>query len=152
MDHYGDEMANVFINSVNITEARSDDDMDHEAHQKGKWDAAFKVIGKDNLGFDFGNNIFGNDRFDCWQFTPHNYVYSDVFDGMIYYMPIDRQKVVCGIPNLVDNEFLNEIKRRDQIIGLDRADSIIWKINTIEDRTQLYYTDSIKAQIDKWIE
>jgi hypothetical protein len=90
--------------------------------------------------------------FDYWLFTPHNHNYSDVFDGMVYYKQICDQKYFFGNPNLVDDTFINEIKRRDQIVGIERADSIIWNLNTKEDKINLFCTDSIKAQIDQWIE
>ncbi|PXY02574.1 hypothetical protein DF185_00325 [Marinifilum breve] len=151
MDNYGDKVGNVMINSFTFGAYRSDTDFDVEPIQDGKWAAAFKALNKDDIGFDFTDNVFGNDHFDYWPYSKHNHVYSDVFDGMVFYKQTYEQKIVFGIPNLVDDNFLNEIKRREKIVNTPREDSVIWKMNEIEDRIHLFCTDSLKAKINQWL-
>ena len=87
-DKYPGKVANVLVNSIALTAGRSDSDVDYGAIHKGKWDASFKVLNKDNIGFDFKNSSFGEDYFDTWIFTEHDYSYADVFNGFVFYKPI----------------------------------------------------------------
>jgi hypothetical protein len=151
MDNYGSRVGNVMINSFTFSSYRSDIDFDVVPIQNGKWAAAFKAVNKDDVGFDFQGNAFGNDHFDYWPYTKHKHIYSDVFDGMVFYKQTCEQKMVFGIPNLVDDSFLSEIKRRDQIVNTPREDSVIWNMNQIEDRIHLFCTDSLNAEINQWL-
>ncbi len=151
MERYKTRFANVLVNSFAIIESRSDTDFDIAPFQDGKWDAAFGVAGKDNLGFSLGGNVFGRSHFDYWNFTPHHYSYEDVFDGFVYYKQICSQKLIFGIPNFIDSVFLSEVKRRNKIIGDLKEDSIIWKMNKRNDKMYLFCTDSLKYQINKWL-
>ncbi len=151
MERYKTRFANILINSFAITASRSDTDFDVVPFQDGKWDAAFLVAGKDNLGFSLRGNAFGRSHFDYWNFTPHNYSYEDVFDGFVYYKQICSQKLIFGIPNFIDSVFLDEVKRRNEITGNSKEDSVIWKMNKREDRMYLFCTDSLKSQINKWL-
>ena len=58
-DRYPKATANVLINSI-IMQG------DKWLMQDGKWDAAFEMARKDNLGFDFEKSPFGKDHFDMW--------------------------------------------------------------------------------------
>jgi len=156
-DKYPGKVANVLVNSIALTEGRSDSDVDFGAIHKGKWDASFKVLNKDNLGFDFENSPFGKDYFDTWIFTRHDYSYSDVFDGFVYYKPIEEFQMAVGVPGLIDSSFLLELKRRNVIAneirktGLPLNDSTLWQYNNAKINNDIF-TDSVKYQINRWIE
>lgn len=152
-EKYPNKVANVLLNTLTFG---SENENDIIAITDGKWDASFKNSNKDNIGFDFKNSPFGNDYFDLWTFTEHNFKYSDVFNGFIYFTPIEKIKLVVGVPNIVDSSFLPELKRRNLLVNKARNvnfpinDSILWNYNNkkINDK---FITDSIKNQIDKWI-
>ena len=156
-DRYPGKVANVLVNSIALTAARSDSDVDFGAIHRGKWDAAFKVLSKDNLGFDFENSPFGNDYFDTWIFTKHDFSYSDVFDGFVYYKPIEEFQMAIGVAGLMDSSFLAELKRRNVIANKVRKtsltlnDSILWQYNNTVISNDIF-NDSVKNQINKWIE
>lgn len=152
-EKYPNRVANVLLNTLTFG---SENENDIIAITDGKWDASFKNSNKDNIGFDLKNSPFGNDYFDLWTFTEHNFKYSDVFNGFIYFTPIEKIKLVVGVPNIVDSSFLPELKRRNLLVNKARNvnfpinDSILWNYNNkkINDK---FITDSIKNQIDKWI-
>ncbi len=153
---YPKNISNVLINSLTFSEVRSDNDADVIAIQDGKWDAAFKKLQKDNLGFDFKDSPFGNDYFELWPFTEHKFSYSQVFNGFIYYTPIEEIKLVSGVSNIIDSTFLVELKRRNSLVNKARNvnfstnDSTLWKYNQ-ERVNDKFITDSIKIQINKWL-
>ncbi len=151
MEKYKNRFANILLNSLAITESRSDTDFDVTPFQNGKWDAAFLVAKKENLGFSLQGNVFGNSHFDYWNFTPHTYSYSDVFDGFVYYKQICSHKLIFGIPNFIDSTFLREVKRRNKIVGIYKPDSIIWEMNGPKDKNYLFCTDSLRLRIEQWI-
>ncbi|MEE4257046.1 MAG: hypothetical protein V2I47_08405 [Bacteroidales bacterium] len=155
-EHYPGKVANVLVNSIVLTEVRSDSDVEFGAIQEGKWDASFHVLNKYDLGFDLRNSPFGKDYFDTWIFTEHNYSYGDVFNGFVYYKPIQEFKMAVGVPGLIDSAFLSELKRRNAIAnkvrgsGLPLIDSILWQYNETEITNDIF-TDSVKYQISKWV-
>jgi hypothetical protein len=155
-EKYTGKISNVLINTYALTSARSDNDISMAAVQDGKWDASFKILNIEDKGFNFKDSPFGNDYFDIWPFTKHNFKYSDVFNGFVFFKSLDQQKLVKGIPDIVDSSFCKELIRRYQLMkdvtGRDThvSESIIWDFNKIENNNP-FYTDSIKYKIDKWI-
>lgn len=153
-EKYPERVANVLLNTLTFGSENEDDII---AINDGKWDASFKSLTKDNIGFDLKDSPFGEDYFDLWPFTEHNFTYSDVFNGFIYFTPIENIKLVTGVPNIVDSNFLPELKRRNLLVNKARGvnfplnDSILWKYNhkKVNDK---FINDSIKRQIDKWFE
>jgi len=94
----------------------------------GKWDAAFKITGNKNIGFDLKNTPFGTTTFDMYnfggkQFSTVNFEY--IFDGFIFYSPIEDFELAVGIPNIFNNkEFIEEFYRRtafEENITIDEA-------------------------------
>jgi len=155
-DKYNGRIANVLISTYAITSARSDNDISMTAIQDGKWDASFKILNIENKGFNFKDSPFGNDYFDIWPFTKHNYKYSDVFNGFVFYKPLDKNILMEGIPDIIDSSFCKELNRRYQLVkkvtGRDYhiSESLIWSWNKIEKKNP-FYTDSVRLKIDKWI-
>ena len=82
----------------------------------GKWDAAFKFSGNKNIGFDMKDTPFGKTIFDMYNFGGNAYEtvnFEYIFDGMVFYEPIENFEVVVGIPGIFDdNEFVTEFYRR----------------------------------------
>jgi hypothetical protein len=155
-DKYNGKIANVLINTYAMTNAKSDNDVSMTTIQDGKWDASFKKLNIEDKGFDFNNSPFGNDYFDLWPFTKHNFKYADVFNGFVFYKPLDKNKLVDGIPDIIDSSFCKELNRRYQLVkkvtGRDYhvSETLIWSWNKILVKNPLY-TDSIKFKINKWI-
>jgi len=152
-EKYPERIANVLLNTLTFG---SENENDIIAISDGKWDASFKYLNKDNIGFDLKKSPFGKDYFDLWPFTEHHFTYSDVFNGFIHYTLIEKIKLVSGVQNIVDSSFLPELKRRNLLVNKARGvnfplnDSILWKYNN-KKVNKKFITDSIKMQIDKWL-
>jgi hypothetical protein len=82
----------------------------------GKWDAAFRFTGNKNVGFDMKDTPFGKTKFDMYNFGGNNYETVDfeyIFDGMVFYEPIENFEIVFGIPGIFDDKaFVTEFYRR----------------------------------------
>ncbi|MGC4231447.1 MAG: hypothetical protein QM594_00415 [Niabella sp.] len=107
---YGNRVANVLLNTVGPNNSGN-----AALLQDGKWDAAFDVVHKENIGFDFANTPFGKDTFDLWPYKT-NYVYKDIFTGFAFYKPIEQHYMVEGF-KIVDSDFKNELIRRINLIS-----------------------------------
>jgi hypothetical protein len=157
-DKYGERMANVYINYVAFASARSDNDITLTAIQDGKWDAAFKVIGIQDVGFDFEGSPFGEDSFDIWQFK-QSFKYKNVFTGFVFYLPLAKLRCAMGVPGTIDSVFAPESIRRhliySKILGRSSAfDSDIQeqeKYYNVPRELPLENLDSLTIQIDKWL-
>jgi hypothetical protein len=106
--------ANVLINTVCPVEVRSDSDISDDLVHDGMWDAAFSVTGNRDLGFDFSGSPFGADSFDLYRFDPAIAAlrYEDVFDGFVFFKPIAEHRYAHGVPGLLDEAFVRELRRR----------------------------------------
>jgi hypothetical protein len=102
------KVANVLINTV-------DSFTDHLA-RNGRWDAAFSVLKKWDAGFSFSNSPFGKDPFDLWGY-PNTLSYQDVYTGFVFYLPLDKHRLVTGIPGILNETYRKELKRRWAILG-----------------------------------
>lgn len=82
----------------------------------GKWDAAFRFKGNKNVGFDMKDTPFGKTKFDMYNFGGDAYEivnFEYIFDGMVFYEPIENFEVVVGIPGIFDDKaFVTEFYRR----------------------------------------
>lgn len=141
-EKYPKTTANVLINSIII--------------QDGKWDAAFEVVKKDNLGFDFKNSPFGEDHFDLWFYTKHNDTYQDFFTGFVYYKSPKDFKLITGVDELIDSSFIQTYKKRVKLwqqVGEDgypMDDNDIYKEYGTKNVYPLDNIDSISSLINKW--
>lgn len=161
INRYKDRATNIFIHNMGSTKVIVDDkswNNETEAMpiQQGKWDASFKVLGYESIGFDFVNSPFGEDNFDYWPFDETELKYKDYFDGYVYYLSLEKFKIVEGIPNYLKyNDFRNELIRRDIIFSesynrdipelswYDRYDRIRIK--------QVYGITNSRAIVNKWL-
>jgi hypothetical protein len=106
---YGNQVANVMLNTVGMTNDG------FTLLQEGKWDAAFKLPGKENIGFDFKNTPFGKDSFDLWPYKT-GFTYADIFTGFIFFLPIEKHHMIEGFQGLIDTSFRNELMHRVDLI------------------------------------
>ena len=83
----------------------------YELIQDGKWDASFKFLEIDNIGFDFKNSIFGKDDFDLQKITNVD-SYNDVFDGFVFYETIEKHHLIDYYNGLISQDFEKEFFRR----------------------------------------
>ena len=127
-EKYKTKVANVYINSlatINVTEdpnkAKIFQGLQQIPIQEGKWDASFKILNKENNGFNFKNSPFGKDSFDIWSTTKTNYKYEDIFTGFVYYLPLEKHQMTKGIKNFLMNvdiqEIVNEWNLFNDVLG-----------------------------------
>ena len=129
----------------------------------GKWDAAFKLTGNKNIGFDFAGTPFGETKFDMYNFGGNAYKSVDfetLFDGFVFYEPIENFQLAVGIPHLFDDSsFVEEFYRRtaiDEQITLDEAKSSTETQNYIKETNELKINklpnlDQYNDLINQWI-
>lgn len=139
------KVANVLINTL-------DSFTDHLA-RNGRWDAAFSVLKKLDTGFSFSKSPFGKDPFDLWGY-PNTLSYQDVYTGFVFYLPLDRHKLVTGISGILNETYRKELKRRWAIIGepyTAETESAIEKELGIVSETPYPKLDLYLKHIDQWI-
>ncbi|MCL6103348.1 MAG: hypothetical protein M1292_12835 [Bacteroidetes bacterium] len=135
-DTYKDKVANVLVNSWALLPVNNPDtDSPEIPIQLGKWDASFKFLNIKSIGFNFKNSPFGNDHFDLWQYSKHNFKYGDMFTGFVFYLPLEEHYEVFGIPNIVSKEFKTELRRRLELFNP------VWNWNA----------QGVKSEIDETI-
>ncbi|MCT4640176.1 MAG: hypothetical protein N4A72_20940 [Bacteroidales bacterium] len=82
----------------------------YELTADGKWDAAFELTNNTPVAFNIASTPFGKTVFD------YNYEqliqFQDVADGIMYYKPFYKFVATKGIPNIIDNDFEDELLRR----------------------------------------
>jgi hypothetical protein len=124
----------------------------------GKWDAAYKFTGNKNVGFDLKNTPFGNTKFDMYNFGRSDYEnvnFDFIFDGFVFYEPIENFEVVVGIPGIFeDKAFVAEFYRRALMmkgVTIEEIESYIedWNIKT---KKKKYNLDKYIIEINKWLE
>lgn len=161
-NNYQNRVASVYINSLALTIIPSDttknviyQDYCDVPIQDGKWDAAFKVSKKEDLGFDFNGSPFGTDSLDIWPWSKQ-YIYQDVFTGMVYYLPIRKHIEAFGIEGFVDSAFTDELHKRILIFHEIYGGNKIEKAELIKAFTyeEMEYEelDRLEAIINKWID
>lgn len=151
MERYPNKVANVMINWAKYTTRA----VGNEPVVEGKWDAAFRVAGNPEIGFDFNNSPFGNDLFDHPdEIDTHctNARYKDVYTGFIFYLPIEKWVCTVGTPNIVDDTFAAELIRRHEVIGQKNlpADGLKEYYNTIRS-FPCHKMEEIEKYIDRWL-
>lgn len=131
LNHFKDKFANIYINGVAPTTTVLAEDkskapifqnMTETLIQNGKWDAAFRSTGVQNAGFAFSGSPFGQDKFDIWPYSNHQYTYADIFTGFVYYLPIEKHLQSFGIPHITDDGYLDELYNKLAVFNkcLDR--------------------------------
>jgi len=143
------KVANIMINSVALLPGTNDQKAIIAPISDGKWDAAFEAAGNPDLGFDFKGNAFGADHFDYFPFFNHDYKYQDIFTGFVFYKPLEKHRMLSGIPNLFDDGYDKIILERVAITGESiekgKAVEIMAEIGTLHESTY----DDLPALMDK---
>jgi hypothetical protein len=145
------------VNYQSILPGSTDKKAVTSAIQDGKWDAAFKILELTDVGCSFEGSPFGEDPFDIWPFKQH-FKYKDVFDGFVFYKPVDEHLLVVGIPGIIDSAFAPEILRRYALynqlpVQTTKLTSDLDSIKTLYNvKREFRYEmlDSLTAQIQKW--
>jgi len=150
---YPGKVANVFINTYDTFKQ-------DRALQDGKWDAAFKALNKEDAGFDFRGSPFGDYNFDHYP-SETNKNYADMFDGFIFYQPIEKFQIATGLPGFMDDGFFEEAVKMEGIYN-----KVVYSLRKMdippvnEERLRnfndihiepLWKLDDIKNSIDKWL-
>jgi len=144
--HYEDKFANVYINGLSLTQnlpasERNKLQMfqngDQIPIQFGKWDAAFKLAQKENLGFDFPNSPFGKDSLDIWSLPTNNH-YEDIFTGFVYYLPIGKHRLSTGVKNFFNGVDLEQIIKDWNLFN-----------KALGKNEELKYTPELKAGLEQ---
>ncbi len=93
--------------------------------QNGKWDKAFSIAGNPNVGFNLENSPFGLDKFDGLSgYSIDELKYQDVFNGIIFYKPLEQHYKKTGFPYMLYN-FNDSLIRRAKCVSESNAES--WK-------------------------
>jgi hypothetical protein len=101
-----DQTTNILLNETTV---------DMKLIHGGKWDKAFKENNNKPIAFAFKGSPFGQDIFDHYPWTNWealNIHYSDIFDHMIFYNPLEKMYVSNGVDGLVAPDFEQELARR----------------------------------------
>ncbi len=145
-------VANVMLNSMAILPGSTDQEVRFEPVQKGRWDAAFRAAGVTEAGFDFHGSPFGRDPFDYFPFGTETVHYEDVFTGFVFYRPLAEHRFVTGIPGLVDEAFVPELRRRYEIAGGELSDPELEELRSGKPVVTTYDDpEAIEAMISRWL-
>jgi hypothetical protein len=156
MDAYPGLVANVMINSLVPLPGIGDQGGQYTAAQKGKWDAAFVVLGNPDLGFDFKGSPLGEDAFDNWSFFPTDLRYQDVFTGFVFFKPLDAHRQSFGFPpGVLDQAFGDELVRRIRIMGgnanKDEIEQGLGTVQIANDYKMRGVKSDYKEKIQQWL-
>jgi hypothetical protein len=155
---YPEQTVNVLINSKCYAEQDCliDD---------GRWDASFMLSNKNNIGFDFSGNPFGETPLkeyaaECmFVFGKHTDTtkMQDFFHGFVFYEPIENHILSKGYPGTISGkgEFEKEQKRRNslyygKIIAFLGSKKIAKYYNTVKTRPYKAL-NSLLRQRNKWV-
>jgi hypothetical protein len=97
-DYFGDRVTNILISQVIFR--KKGKNYKYSLIQDGKWDASFKFLGIEDVGFDLKNNIFGKDDLDMWDINS-GYTYEEAFEGFVFYKSIEEYNLVSGFDGLI---------------------------------------------------
>jgi hypothetical protein len=116
------KVSNVMMNTVSNKYLYA-----YVPNQNGKWDAAFELADNPMVGFNFKGSPFGDDHFDLRFLQIKGLKYKDVFTGLIFYYPLNKQFQKDNFPFELDG-FEDEILRRAAIVDQEYIDNIQRKI------------------------
>jgi hypothetical protein len=148
-------VANVMLNSVALLPGTTDSDVVFEPVQQGKWDAAFRLAGVTEAGFDFAGSPFGRDNFDYFTFRPHSKNYQDVFTGFLFYRPLAQHYLLSGIPGMFEGGFEDEYRHRLRLMGRELPEETLQEMVEASRTPQRETYDdpaALEAAISDWFE
>ena len=120
-DSLGGKVANVMINSV-CSGKKNSSVYFLGSHNNGTWDKAFELCGNKSIGFDLKGSPFGEDQFDM-NMNYYNFKYKDIYTGFIFYKSkFDWVNLIGQYPYELEDDFINEYKRRMILDGYDKKE------------------------------
>lgn len=153
-DFYGLNAKIILLNWYNYKEGELTDD--------GKWDAAYELSKLKPIGFDLSGTPFGSTSYHLNY--GQNLTYQNIADGFLFYKPFYQFVAAIGIPNVVDNDFANELLNRSIIVsgeGSKRAIKYLKSPVISKESLQRYYNNlrtfdcgnyrRMKRQMNKWL-
>lgn len=105
---FPNKTANILINCM----AKSNYMLEIPIHH-GEWDRAFEEIGNKNLGFNFKDSPFGQNRFDLAPWIKVDVKYQDVFTGFVFVTPTKDWKFNSYYPfrqYVANEEYKEKVK------------------------------------------
>jgi len=122
MDTFPEKVCNIMINTISFKLG-----LIFTPIQNGKWDKAFSLLGNPNVGFDFENSPFGQDKFDAFiGNSARGLRYTDVFTGFVFCNPLEKHFHKTGFPYMLDN-FEDTLINRAKSVNLAYSEK--WKIS-----------------------
>jgi len=109
---YGDNLKIVLLNWYNFGSFYFMPKQKITLIDDGKWDAAYELSKHKSIGFNLKNSPFGNTKY----FPYENLKYQDIADGLIYYLPFYKFVCTIGVPNIIDEDFAEELLNRYIIV------------------------------------
>ncbi|MCD8173258.1 MAG: hypothetical protein LUD76_07355 [Alistipes sp.] len=158
-DRYGDMIANVLINQLSFLEVKNGEEIYGPA-QDGRWDAAFLLVGKTDIGFGFKGSPFGEDDFDNWILNRGAHRYQDVFDGYVFYQPLENWVFSEGADGLMDENYMARAVEYTRVVFAVESggkhsfpeDYIRGELNKWDRRiVRPYFDEGELAGRDKWL-
>ena len=153
-DIYGSNAKIILLNWYNYHQGELIDD--------GKWDAAYELSRLKPVGFDLSGTPFGYTSYHLHH--DQNLTYQNIADGFLFYKPFYQFVAAIGIPNVVDNDFANELLNRSVIVsgeGSKRAIKYLKSPVSSKESLQRYYSNlrtfdcgdyrRMKKQMKKWM-
>lgn len=127
---FPNETANVLINSM----SRNRFQFPYPIHY-GLWDKAFEGINHKQVGFNFKNTPFGEDKFDLFPWANVSIQYQDIFTGFVYVRPTEEWRFSSYYPfrqYAANKEYHEKLEK-----GVINSGSIIesFKHNKFKDET-----------------
>jgi len=135
-EKYQNKVSFIMLNNLATTMVKVDSALSHKRMryesipiQKGLWDYSFEKLSIHDMGFDFNSSPFGEDSFDFWSASDNSYRYKDIFNGFIYYLPLDQHIIATGIPDYLSDGFDKELLSRfdiyNDVEGTSYTDSFL---------------------------
>lgn len=143
-DYFGKRATNILISQAIFT--KKDNDYVFSLIQNGKWDASFKSLDIENIGFDFSDNVFGKDNLDMWE-NNSQYKYEDTFDGFVFYKPIEEYNLVSYFDGLIPKDSKKEFFRRFEIsLKYQENKSLLKKLESKDFRKKVFKEFNTKRE------
>jgi hypothetical protein len=146
-------VANVMLNSLAIRPGSTDEEVIFAPVRDGRWDAAFRKAGLSTVGFDLEASPFGKDPFDYFPFRTRTVTYEDVFTDLVFYRHLPEHVFLDGVPGLVDDAFLQELRRRFEVVGGEIADEELAELAAqVEEASTYDGLDELEATVRRWLD
>lgn len=114
-EYYPNMLANVAVNMATIPRNFNINQISSVPFLNGKWDAAFYNEKLNDVGFDIKGSPLEGRLSELFPLSDTTLTYDQVYTGYVFYKHFPQQEFVNGVPGLIDNEYANELYRRNQV-------------------------------------